>query len=58
MVKHDLSRDHVADLLHVSRHTVDAWLKPETSKSSNPAPLWAIELLIYKTGGVPPVYRP
>lgn len=37
-----------ADLLHVSIHTVRAWLKPESSKSSNEIPLMAIELLAYK----------
>lgn len=37
-----------AEQLHVSEHTVRAWLKPETSKSSNEIPLMAIELLEYK----------
>jgi transposase len=43
-----LTRADAAEMLHVSIDTVNAWLKPETSKSSNPAPLWAIELLGYK----------
>ena len=37
-----------AELLDVSTWAVEAWLKPETSKSSNPVPPWAIELLKYK----------
>jgi hypothetical protein len=37
-----------AEQLHVSPHTVIAWLKPRTSKSGNELPLWAIELLEYK----------
>lgn len=37
-----------ADMLHVSVHTIDAWLKPETSKSSKEIPLWAVELMEFK----------
>jgi transposase len=44
----ELTRQAGADLLHVSIDTVNAWLKPETSKSSNPVPMWAIELLEFK----------
>jgi predicted transcriptional regulator len=43
-----LTRTGAADLLHVTPSAVDAWLKPETSKSSNPTPMWAIELLTFK----------
>ena len=43
-----LTRAKAAELLHVSVDTVNAWLKPETSKSSNPVPHWARELLEYK----------
>ena len=46
----ELSRADVAEMLHVSTDTVVAWLKPETSKSSNPTPQWALELLDYKIG--------
>ena len=45
---HDLRRSDVAELLHVSTHTVASWTKPETSKSSSAVPLWAIELLGFK----------
>jgi hypothetical protein len=48
MAKHELERQHISMLLHVSPDTVAAWLKPETSKSSNPVPQWALELLGYK----------
>lgn len=44
-----LTNRAAAELLHVSVHTVDAWMKPETSKSANPVPAWAPELLAYKT---------
>jgi DNA-binding transcriptional regulator YiaG len=44
----ELTRAAAAELLHVSVDTVNAWLKPESSKSSNPVPLWAIELLEFK----------
>lgn len=44
----ELTRAAAAELLHVSVDTVNAWLKPESSKSSNPVPLWAIELLGFK----------
>lgn len=37
-----------ADLLHTTTSAIDAWLKPETSKSANELPLWAEELLAYK----------
>jgi hypothetical protein len=39
-----------AEQLHVSPHTVTAWLKPESSKSSNEIPLMAIELLGIQDG--------
>jgi DNA-directed RNA polymerase specialized sigma24 family protein len=44
----NISRAELADILHVSPDTIDSWLKPATSKSSNPVPLWALELLDYK----------
>jgi hypothetical protein len=37
-----------AELLHVADHTVMAWLKPESAKSSNEIPLMAMELLEIK----------
>jgi DNA-binding transcriptional regulator YiaG len=46
--RYDLTRDKAAELLHVSVSAVEAWCKPETSKSSNPVPMWAIELLTFK----------
>lgn len=46
--KNGLTRQDLADMLHISIDTVNAWLKPETSKSSNPVPLWALELVGYK----------
>lgn len=45
-----LNREQVAVALWVSEDTVKAWLKPATSKSANPVPLWAIELLGLKSG--------
>jgi len=45
---HGLSKQDAANLLHVSVWTVDAWLKPSASKSSNPVPAWAPELIRYK----------
>lgn len=44
----ELTRHEAAELLHVTPSAVDAWLKPETSRSSNPTPMWAIELLTLK----------
>ncbi len=48
LAENGLTRQQAADLLHSSIDRIDSWLKPETSKSSNPVPLWAIELLGYK----------
>jgi len=48
IVDNHLTRQQTADLLYQSIHTLNAWLKPATSSSSNPAPKWAIELLAYK----------
>jgi len=45
----NLTRAETANLLHISIPTIDAWLRPSTSKASNPTPLWAVELLAYKT---------
>lgn len=50
MDKCNLSYQNVADLLDASPHAVHAWLKPETSKSHNPAPRMAVELLYVKCG--------
>lgn len=46
--EHGLTREQAAELVHSSLSAVAAWCKPETSKSSNPVPMWAIELLQYK----------
>jgi hypothetical protein len=46
--RYQLTRADAAELLHSSESAVDAWCKPETSKSSNPVPIWAIELLTFK----------
>jgi hypothetical protein len=45
----EITRDQAADLLYQSIHSINAWLKPATSKSSNPVPMWALELLALKT---------
>ncbi len=50
-----LTRAATASLLYVSPHTIDAWLKPKGSKSANPAPRWAVELLAFKTRQPVPV---
>ena len=46
MARANLSRGAVADLLHVSRHTVDHWFRV----GGHPVPLWAVELFEFKTG--------
>lgn len=46
--KYGLSGEDLAELMHVSAYTTKSWLKPETSRSSNPVPEWAMELLVYK----------
>lgn len=43
-----ITRAEAADATRVSLHTLNAWLKPSTSKSANPAPLWAVELICLK----------
>jgi hypothetical protein len=43
-----LTRAQIAVILHSSIDTVNSWLKPETSASSNPVPEWAPELLAFK----------
>lgn len=43
-----VSREEVAEALRVSIHTVNSWLKPATSKSSSPTPMWAVELFRFK----------
>lgn len=48
-----VTRARAAELLFVSQSTLDAWMKPETTKSSNPVPMWAVDLLARKTG-MPP----
>jgi hypothetical protein len=40
-----LTRAQAAAQLFVSKSTIAAWLKPATSKSSNPVPQWALEML-------------
>lgn len=48
--EHGLTKAEAAVMLHSSVDRIASWLKPETSKSSNPVPLWALELLEYKLG--------
>ena len=43
-----LTRKVTADLLTVSLHTVDSWLKPEGNKSGFACPSWAPVLLTYR----------
>jgi hypothetical protein len=38
----------IAEMLHIRPYTVEAWLKPETTKSSLPAPKWAMDQLALK----------
>jgi hypothetical protein len=38
----------LAEMLHVSPYTVEAWLKPMTTRSALPAPKWALEVLARK----------
>jgi DNA-binding transcriptional regulator YiaG len=50
-----LSRARLAEMLRVSPHTVDAWLKPTTSRSHCRPPDMAVELLCLKLGrALPP----
>jgi hypothetical protein len=49
MVKREINNAKAASLIGVSQHTVDAWLKPETSKSHHHCPSWALEILKIKT---------
>ena len=44
-----ITQAQAAELLDVSLDTVKGWLKPATSKSSNPLRRWPIELLEFKT---------
>jgi hypothetical protein len=53
-----LTQQGAAEMIHVSEHTIDAWLKPSTSKSSNRVPLWAVELLRFKTARAGARYAP
>lgn len=46
--RYKLTRADVAELLYVTPSAVEAWCKPETSRSSNPVPRWAIDLLGYR----------
>jgi DNA-binding XRE family transcriptional regulator len=41
----NLTQEEAAAILRVSPSTITAWLKPATSKSSNPVPEWAFRLL-------------
>jgi hypothetical protein len=50
--RYGLTRAAAAELLHVSPFTVEAWCKPGTSRSSNPVPPWAIDLLAFKAGAI------
>jgi hypothetical protein len=50
--RYELTRNAAAELLHVTVSAVDAWCKPETSRSSNPVPMWAIDLLAFKAGTI------
>lgn len=45
-----LSKAQLAELCRVSPHTVDAWLKPPTSRSHCRPPAMAVELLCLKLG--------
>lgn len=46
--KYGLTRKDTAELLHSSLDRIKSWCKPQTSKSSYPVPVWAIELLRFK----------
>ncbi len=54
MEQESLSYADVSRLCRVSIHTIKAWLKPETSKSSNKPPDMAVELLYLKLSVPPP----
>jgi hypothetical protein len=43
--------ERLGKMLHTSPHAVEAWLKPETSKSANNPPAWAVELYVLKRHG-------
>jgi transcriptional regulator with XRE-family HTH domain len=48
MRRHGLSVADVAALLCVSRHTVQSWLRPATSKAHRRMPAPMMELLLLK----------
>jgi hypothetical protein len=49
MAEREINNETAASLIGVSQHTVDAWLKPKTSKSHHHCPAWALEILKIKT---------
>jgi hypothetical protein len=54
MEENGLSPQAVAELVHVSHHTVLSWLKNPTNLSAYAPKQGAIELLLYKIGDKPP----
>lgn len=48
MREHGIKRAQAAELLHVSVHTITAWLSPSTARKASDYPQWAYELLTYK----------
>ena len=48
MSAHNLRPVDVVRLLDVSRHTVTAWLKPQTSTSHRVVPPQMLDLLMYR----------
>lgn len=42
--KSGLTYEQAADVLNVSLHTILAWLKPKTTRSSCACPRWRVEL--------------
>ncbi len=54
MLEHKLERRELADLVHVKRQVIDAWLLPPEAHGHEPIPDMAIELLTLKLASRPP----
>lgn len=46
-----VSRPEAAEALRISLDTLNSWLKPDTSRSARPTPMWAVDLFRYKFAG-------
>lgn len=49
MERAELTKDDAMSLLHIAPATFKSWFRPDTGKAARGCPLWAVELLTYKT---------